>query len=65
LPQRPQWIAVAAPLAEPQPAAVAAPHDQGVMAPSAEGAADAGSLPVEPRAPAAQAGAAHTEQPAR
>jgi len=63
-PQRPQWIAVAAPPAAPQPAAVAAPHDPGFTFPWAEGAADAGSLPVEPPDPAAQVGAAHTGQPA-
>ncbi|OSX80028.1 hypothetical protein BU14_0065s0033 [Porphyra umbilicalis] len=63
--RRPQWTAVAAPSAAPQPSAVAAPHGPGVTAPSAEGATDAGSLPVEPPAPATQAGAAHTGQPAR
>jgi len=63
-PKRLQWIAVAAPLAAPQSAAVAAPHGPGVTAPSAEGAVDAGSLPLEHSAATAQAGAAHTGQPA-
>ena len=55
-PKRLQWIAVAAPLAAPQSAAVAAPHGPGVTAPSVEGAADAASLCVEPPAATAQGG---------
>jgi len=62
---RKQWIAVAAPSAAPHPAIVAAPPGLGVTAPSAEDAADAGILLVEHPAPAAEARAAYTRQPAR